>query len=214
MKTRIIIATSFITTIIVLIVAVAAFALASPTLAESLPSNQVAGQAPGVAGPHPVLLPEGGGGHYWTIPGSAFVDLYSSDEYQFDLGGCKHYMAGSAYLLANAPVNLPDGSTITGMRFYFDDSVAGEAGYSTLDLREYDFLHSNASIATLNSTGSSGSGYVEINGLSWVVSNFNHFYMLHYDANYTGSSMQICSVRISYSPPSVFGYALPLIKTQ
>jgi len=213
MKTRTVIATSFITSVVVLIIVVVVFALVSPTMAQTSPSDSLSGNAPSLAGAH-LTLPEGGGGHYWTIPGSAFVDLYSADEYAFDLGGCKYYMAGSTYLLANAPVNLPDGSIITGLRFYYDDKIAGDTGYSTLDLREYDFLHSNASIATLTSLGSSGDGFVEIYGLSWVVSNFNHFYMLHYDANYTSDNMQICSVRISYTPPSVFGYALPLVKTQ
>lgn len=208
MKTRIVIATSFITTVIVLIIAVAVFALASPTMAQTLPSNQMAVQAPSLASAH-LALPGGGGEQYWTVVGATFTDLWSSYvDHGFDFGGCKYFISGNveaAY--AMAPVNLPYGSTVTSMRFYYNDN---DATFSTLELREYYFTHSYNTLAALDSV--TGQDFVETTILNLPLDFENQIYVLHWYSRLIGNKQGLCSVRIGYTTPSIFGSALPVIQ--
>lgn len=212
MKTRTVIATSFITTVIVLIIVIATFVLASPTLAQSLPANQPAGQVPSLDDSHLTLPGGGGGGHVWTIFGSTFEDLYSSEVHGFDLGGCRYYDVGSSSTFANATVNLPDGAIITWMRFYYIDTLVDFN--SSMELRVYDTTRGYDTPVDLNSTGSGGLGFTQASGLNIVIDNMNHFYMLHMQTNAIEDDMSVCWVQIGYTPPSVFGSALPIINKQ
>jgi hypothetical protein len=212
MKTRTIIFTSFFTTVIILIVVAAVFTRVSPTMAQNLPANPPAGQVPSLDDSHLTLPGGGGGGHVWTIFGSTFEDLYSSEVHGFDLGGCRYYDVGSSSTFANATVNLPDGAVITWMRFYYIDTLVDFN--SNMQLRVYDFDRSYDVSVDLNSTGSSGLGFAQASPLNIVIDNMNHIYMLHMQTNAIEDDMSVCWVQIGYTPPSVFGYALPLVKTQ
>ncbi len=90
MKTRLVIVTSFITTVVVLMIVLIAFSVASPILAQSLPA-----QAPSLADAH-LALPGGGGGggQVWSVFGWDLEDLYSTSQHSFDLGGCRYYTSG------------------------------------------------------------------------------------------------------------------------
>ena len=207
MKTRTVIATSFITTVIVLIIVIAAFALASPTMAKSLPSNQ----ALSLADTH-LAVPAGGGEKAWTAAGATFTDIWPSVAASgFELGACKYFLSGSADgTFAMAQVHLPYGATITSLTMYYIDSTG--AANAQLNLLEYNFADRGYdTLATLNTTGSSTSDRSVFIGLSVPVDNDNHFYMLDYHTGFIGDQLCLCKVRIGYTIPNIFGYALPVV---
>jgi hypothetical protein len=207
MKTRTVIATSFITTVVVLVITIAAFALASPTMAQTPPSSQ----APSFAGA-PLAAPEGGGEKSWTAAGATFTDIWPSVAASgFELGACKYFLSGSADgTFAMAEVHLPYGATITSLTMYYMDSTA--AANSELTLREYNFADRGYDIlATLSTTGSSTSDRSVFIGLNVPVDNDNHFYILDYHAGFIGDQLCLCKVRIGYTVPNIFGYAFPAI---
>jgi hypothetical protein len=205
MKTRVIIATSFITTVIVLIVAIAVFALASPTMAQTPPANQVPSQVDAR-----LALPAGGGGNFWSVAGSTFVNIYSGFETSYGAGGCLYHSSGTGGAYFNAPVTLPYASTITSVRFYYYDNT--DLYDSTLELREYDYSGAYTSLLSLSSSGKPGYSFIDSALLSLPVNYSANNYVLHYSDNYIGASMRLCGVRIGYTPPGIFGAALPIIQ--
>jgi hypothetical protein len=168
MKTRIVIVTSFITTVVVLMIVLIAFSVASPILAQSLPA-----QAPSLADAH-LALPGGGGGGWqaWSVFGWDLDDLRSEQIHDMSLGGCRHYEAGSAYTTSMATVNIPTGATITWMSMLFNDQI--EDSNIRVELRRYIGISQDLTVpfpVVLSSIGISGTGSVMASGLSIPVDN-------------------------------------------
>jgi hypothetical protein len=214
MKTRIVIATSFITTIIVLVIATTIFTLVSPTMAQALPASRQAGQAPSLADAH-LALPEGGGGKTWNILGSDLTDLYSAEDHGSAFG-CIYYNSVYPYTRANATIHLPDGATIHSIRFYWKDGFVQDSELRLL--RYYHDPYANYEIlTTLWSSGTVEDpleSYTEDTSLDILVDNSAYIYAVYVDIHFNEDDMRICGIEIGYTPPSVFGYALPLVKTQ
>jgi hypothetical protein len=214
MKTRIVIATSFITTVIVLIIAVAVFAPASPTLAQSLPSNQMVAQAPSLADAH-LALPGGGGAKVWNLLGGDFSDV-SYGQQRGIAFGCLFYWPGSSTPRAIATVHLPDGATIQWLRFYWRDWVDN---YNvTVELRKYfysgSFFGYDIISPTLQSDGTNAvpkESFTEVS-LNIPVDNSTNMYAVYADLEYAEDDQKLCGIQIGYIEPSIFGSALPVIQ--
>jgi hypothetical protein len=206
MKTRLVIVTSFITTVVVLMIVLVAFSVASPILAQSLPA-----QAPSLADAH-LALPGGGGGggQVWSVFGWDLDDLRSEQIHDMSLGGCRHYEAGSGYTTAMATVNIPTGATITWMRMLFNDQQTDPN--VVVELRRYIGVSQDLPApVTLSSIGLSGSGSVMASGLSIPVDNGSYMYMVHTDTGVMAGNMEICQIQIGYTLPNIFGAAMPLL---
>jgi len=206
MKTRLIIATSFITTVIVLIIALFVFSQASPTMAKSLPSDTV----PSLADAH-LALPGGGGGggQVWAVFGWDLSDLRSSQIHDISLGGCRHYDAGSTDTTAMSTVHIPSGATITWMRMNFNDGDA--VNNVEVQLRRYiGVSYDYPFLVVLTSSGVS-SGSLMAADLSIPVDNGVYMYMVHTDTGAVAGNMEICQIQIGYTIPGIFGSALPSI---
>ena len=121
MKTRLVIVTSFITTVIVLMIVLSCLfgGQPDPGPEPASPGAQPGGCAPGPAGRRRrgwasvVCLRMGFGG-----------SAVHPQIHDMSLGGCRHYEAGSAYTTSMATVNIPTGATITWMRMLFNDQVS------------------------------------------------------------------------------------------
>jgi hypothetical protein len=152
----------------------------------------------------------GAGPTFIHIAGSTFTPLYGDTNPQYVFAGCTYAdSASTAHAIYNFPLTLPNGSTITSLRFYYNDTSASDG---TLRLREMDDGNNFNEIAVVSSTGSSGLGYNTVTGLTHVVDYVNYSYVLQYYANVIGSTMQLCGVRIGYIPPGIFGVALPIVQ--
>jgi hypothetical protein len=147
---------------------------------------------------------------YIHIAGSAFTPLYGdTDTTPVNAAGCI-YSAGasSSHAAYNFPVILPPGSIINSVRFYYNDTSA--LGGS-LVFREMDDGNSFSNVSAMVSTGAAGLGYTTVTGLNYALDYVNYSYVLEYYANVTGSTIQLCGVRIGYTPPSIFGAAIPVV---
>ena len=161
--------------------------------------------------PHSPAQPEApqAGVVYQHIAGSTFVPLYWDAKPVYDYGGCTYgdATATPSRVIYNLPVILPPGSTINYLRYYYKDTSASD---STVRLREMDDGQSLVDIATVSSAGNSGYGNGTVH-FTHTVDYVNYSYVIQWYANVAGSTMELCGVRIGYTPPSIFGVALPAV---
>jgi hypothetical protein len=147
---------------------------------------------------------------YMHVAGSTFVPLYKGTDPTYAAGGCTYSASanvGDAYF--NFPLMLPPGSRINSLRFYYNDTAATDG---TLRIRRMDDGNPYSEVTTVSSTGSGGIGYSSVTGLNYEVDYSNYSYVLQYFATVTGSTMQLCGARVGYTPPGIFGVALPSVK--
>jgi hypothetical protein len=220
MKTKLIVGTSFLTTVFTIVVVLIIFSLTSASLAQAPQPDQETNQGPNTGpddviqdgSPAPVedaLNPALAGTAYLHLSGSSFIQMYSDVEYTYYSGGCVYHSAGSAtHTFMNLGVILPSGSRIHSLRFYYYDTSASA---STLRLRQMNDGDDWTDVATVDSVGTAGLGYVTVSGLDYPVDYLNYSYVLQYQGNVIGSTMRFCGARIGYTPPSVFGVALPYV---
>lgn len=216
MKTRIVIVISFLTTVVTLVLVLAAFSPTSTSLAQAPQPSQVP-----IAGPDEVIRDESPAlvendpnlseatNLHLHLSGSTFMQMYSDVGYSYYSGGCVYHSSGSAsHTFMNTALVLPSGSRIKSMRFYYYDASDSN---STLRLRQMNDGNEWVDVASLDSTGTVGLSYSSISGLDYLVDYTNYSYVLQYQGNVIGNTMRLCGVRIGYTAPSVFGMALPLI---
>ena len=216
MNTKRIIGISFLTTVTTIMVVLAIFLLTSVSLAQS-PGP---GQAPitgvdsdiqaGSSGifenePNQLLA----GTAYLHLSGSSFTQMYSDVDYTYYSGGCVYHSAGSAsHTFMNLGLIIPFGSRINSLRFYYYDTSTSD---STLRLRQMNDGDEWVDVASVNSSGTPGLSYSTVSGLDYSVDYVNYSYVLQYQGNVIGNTMRLCGVRIGYTPPGVFGLALPFV---
>lgn len=219
MKAKVVVGISFLTTITTLVAVLAIFSLASVSRAQAPQPDQ--GTAPVVAEPGGDIRVESPGPvedkldaaqagiQYLHLSGSSFIQMYSDVEYTYYSGGCVYHSAGSAaHTFMNLGLILPAGARINSMRFYYYDTSATD---STLRLRQMNDGDEWVDVTTLNSTGTGGLSYRSISGLDYLVDYTNYSYVLQYQGNVIGNTMRFCGVRIGYTPPGVFGVAIPYV---
>jgi hypothetical protein len=216
MNTKLVIGISFLTTVTTIVVVLAVLALTRVSLAQS-PGP---GQTPitGVDGD----IQTGSSGQsenepnqpqagtvYLHLSGSSFIQMYSDVEYSYYSGGCVYHSAGLAsHTFMNLGLIIPFGSRINSLRFYYYDTSTSD---STLRLRQMNDGDAWVDVATVNSTGTPGLSYSTVSGLDYLIDYINYSYVLQYQGNVIGNTMRFCGVRIGYTPPSIFGVALPHI---
>jgi hypothetical protein len=199
-----------------LITLLAVFAVMSATgsVGAQAPNSPTDLDVGGASQPSVPELPEPAAGDelFFNVAGSTFTPLWSWTEPQYSSYGCTWsdndgFLGYSEY---NFPLTIPDGSTITSLRFYYYDSSASAV---QLKLREGLAGSVPTNIATLSSQGDSGLGYEESDALSWPVDYSSHYYVLHYAPLLAGegSTLRLCGARVGYIPPSIFAVALPHI---
>lgn len=128
-----------------------------------------------------------------SIPAAAFEP--GADTFQYHNNGSNLYTDyGANYF---APVNLPDGSTVTKVTFYFDDDTS--AGLVTMNLYRLD-LDNNLvyPMATITSVdGGYGSDYDDTISYAQVDNSSNTYY-LYAAFGTTGIDLQVKAVVIEY----------------
>ncbi|MBN2678536.1 MAG: hypothetical protein JXR32_10805 [Anaerolineaceae bacterium] len=208
MKIRTIIITSLVTTVFVLGIVVAAFAMASPSLAQTPPMSQ----APNLAASH-LALPEGGGAKIWNLMGNNLQDYLPFQDHRSTFG-CLYYEDGSVNpTYASATVHLPDGATMQWIRFYWRDWESDQN--IELQLRRYPYANMSGwePLATLWSYGTDTTpleSYTEAS-LNIPVDNTSFIYMVYANLHYAENDHKLCGIQIGYTEPSIFGAALPII---
>ena len=144
-------------------------------------------------------------GYRW-IAGSNFTPRSSAYAYAYGGAGCTYTTNDQEAI--TAPLHLPDGATIEGVRIYYYDLVASDG---TVYLTTYDGAGNFDDLLTVSSLGATGYGE-RYSGLAtaYVVANKDTSYVLTWRAGTSGAGMQFCGARVFYSVPS-FAVYMPLI---
>jgi hypothetical protein len=147
---------------------------------------------------------------YLHISGSVFRTLYSSTLYSYGGSGCV-YTNGGGNPYLNYALELPYDSTVTQLRLYYKDTSA--SADAKFWLAQYDDGLSYTYIVTATTTTRTGSGW----GMTTVSLNKqldydNYSYALVWSQPVAGATLQLCGFRVGYTPPSIFGAALPTVR--
>lgn len=136
--------------------------------------------------------------HWYSIPGDVFHSA-SNDPFIGSSGNGGTYIDAPGVGWLVAPVNLPDGATVTSMTAYFDDTAAGSMSISLSQL-----THGGGSFfsrANIDTAGSNGTGLnLSDTGVDYEIDNrLSHYHLRIYSSNWPGDSrLKIKSVLISY----------------
>ncbi len=144
---------------------------------------------------------------YQHVAGSAFVPLYSDAGVTYGSKGCT-YMSSASHLFMNYSLDLPNHSTVTAVRLYFNDTAPTNG---TLHLAQYDDGADYEYLATVTTSGSSGLGNATVSGLTITLDYANYNYVMYWMPGIGGSTMQLCGFRVTYTRPFVGVNFLPVM---
>jgi hypothetical protein len=154
---------------------------------------------------------------YLSVAGAVFLPANSGYSYQYCNSGCIRANSSGYW---RAPVNLPDGSVIKSIRISYyngSDSLATTAWLTRykVDGDYLDMIAVNSRAASTTGIGyfSDTSGELTTDN---IIDNLNYVYTFIWSGFTVHDPpltrvQRLCSVRVAYIPPSVFGVALPLI---
>jgi len=160
--------------------------------AETPEGAAMRGEAPQsfVEGPMPV---EG----QLRIAGSVLRPRGSEPTFTSISGGCI-YAQSEGWQVWNAPVYLPQGATVTDMRYYFYDGSSTDS-WAWFTVYDYEgFVEDEWGAASF---GNTGSGYVNVGPINHVIDYANYSYVVNWRPVVAGSTMKVCGFRIWYTMP-------------
>ena len=118
--------------------------------------------------------------------------------------GKTYFGAGCVYNSAtgslDASLQLPDGHTIRGFRYYWDDASASSTSAAMIT---YDGAGGFTTLNTIQSTGDTGfdSVYENLPGGDVVVNNATTAYSFRFFNSEAGSAQKMCGVRVAMVAP-------------
>ena len=146
----------------------------------------------------------------WRITGSALRPRESDVFYSVaGSGGCSYVTSGDASTVWNAPVNLPQGSTVDTLRMYFYDTSGSD---SSAWFTVYDLYGSIVQEWSVSTSGSGGNSFNDSAQINHTIDHSIYSYLVNWRPSVTGSTLQLCGFRIFYEPPPFGINFLPLIE--
>ncbi len=158
--------------------------------------------ASGEAADDPALLaPTADNDRFYHIPGSVLMPVDSGTTLAYDYMGCVHANTGGSALL-NAPLDIPEGSTLIGFRLYYYDTHASSNVQAWITRYNEDGTgYDDIAYATSSGTGGRGSVWADANSSMNVLDTYNWSYVLNVRLNAASSTLQVCGLRVMYTPP-------------
>jgi hypothetical protein len=168
----------------------------------SLPSSAPGGLAlksPAAAEPEPAAAEA-----YLRISGSALKPRDSDAEWASGAdGGCIYVSGGNSEVVFNAPLSLTQGSTVTMLRMYVNDtSVESCIGWFTA----YDWSGHIAFEWAVQSNTAAGETWFDVDIPDQVIDYGAYSYVVNWRPQDVGPGMQLCGFRIYYNPPGGLKY--------
>lgn len=142
---------------------------------------------------------------YYHIAGSAFTTRDSTSGWDYDSVGCVSLANGSE--LFTASLELPEGARIDYLRLFYRDTSASNG---TTWITTYNGAGNFADLTSVSSAGNSGYGTTLSPYLGHIVDNASQSYVLNWQAAQTGTTMQLCGMRVAYRL-AVNEFYLPLL---
>ena len=146
---------------------------------------------------------------WFTNAGAVFLPYSNVVTWNYGGSGC---IAPSTTGYWRSSVNIPDGSIMKQIYFGFYNSAASTV--STAFLYRYNYMGSYAAVAQVNSVpGSTVTGYSFTSTIftNETVNNYTNSYVFAWSGSTT---QQLCYIQVGYTPPSIFGVALPSVMKQ
>ena len=144
---------------------------------------------------------------WFSSSGTTFVPASSTITYNYGGAGCVDTSAG--YDAWRGSVNIPHGSTITGMWFNYANEVEDPVD-STIYLRRYSYSGAYQDVVAIQGTytGIGNKTQPNYSVANNIVDNFNYAYVLVW----VGQTQQnLCGVNLGFIAPPIWLNALPLI---
>lgn len=136
--------------------------------------------------------------HYFSIPGDTFGG--GSLSYQVSVGNGGFSTTQTGFAAFTAPIHLPDGARITGLRAYVTDTAAGDIAVSIARLTHG--VDGFTLVASVSTAGLAGGTYTleDLTISNGTINNeLYHYHARLYCPSWSGTStMLIKSVRIEY----------------
>lgn len=148
----------------------------------------------------------------WRVAGSALKPRTSDVSYAVnDQGGCTYVTSGDSYSVWNIQPMLPQGAVVDTLRMYFlDTSGSNSSAWFTV----YNQYGAIVSEWPVSSSGNSGNGFNTSSLINHTIDYSQYSYLLNWRPIVTGTTMQLCGLRIFYTAPP-FGLAfLPDVTRQ
>jgi hypothetical protein len=135
--------------------------------------------------------------YYTFVAGSSLRPRDSSSAWRYQGVGCVYINNGNQ--LMTIDLNIPSGARIDYLRLYYRDTSASN---SVAWITTYDGAGAVTDLTNVPSAGNSGYGTTLSPLVSHVVNNASRSYSLNWRADQTGSSMQLCGLRVAYRLPT------------
>jgi hypothetical protein len=135
---------------------------------------------------------------YFFPAGSTLHPADSSVGIDYNPGACVN-ATGASFDFFTIYSHLPQGSRIDYLRIYYYDTSGSN---STASIRKYDGAGNTSDIGTVSSSGNGGFGTQLSPYIGHIVDHTNGSYVVNWQANVTGGSMQLCGLRVAYRLPS------------
>jgi hypothetical protein len=130
---------------------------------------------------------------YFHAAGSSLTPRSNQTSWTYQGVGCVSASGGND--LFSMHLDLPQGARIDYLRLYYRDTSANN---STAWITTYDATGGFSDLTTVSSTGTAGYGTALSPFVNHVVNNAARAYVLNWQANQTGASMQLCGLRVAY----------------
>jgi len=149
--------------------------------------------------------------NWYTIAGSVFLPANSGYSYQYGNSGCLKSNSPGYW---RASVNLPDGSVAKYLYINYKNDMY--SNNSTAYLTKYKYNGDYNDLVSVNSRNYTTTGvtgyFLDLSGeFTETIDNLQYSYTFIWSGSTT---QRLCSVRVGYYPPSIFGVALPLVTKQ
>lgn len=213
MRSRNILLTALLSSLITVLLIAAVFfgvgkTFASYTSQEGDPSVSDSGsmESPNVPEDEEAIL----GTEYLHVAGYAFKPYDSTITYAHGTNGCVYTTSGFTLFYE---INLPVGSTITGLTLYYRDTHPSDGGLLRLyryndGLDQYTYTSSHVN----SEDGCAALACSSSVDLNIYVQPSDYSFGLLWNQNSNDNTLQLCGFRLTYTTPDIFGAALPLIK--
>lgn len=143
----------------------------------------------------------GGGAGYLSIAGHTFVPEGSSTVFKTNAAGGVA-VTGSSSRYMHAPVHLPDGAQVSGIRFYYYDNQALEDMTARLFRNNDANVGARTTLALVAPSGATGYGdiYAAVSPAS-VIDNGRYNYEIEVNWSAGSSDLRVMGVTVYYTNP-------------
>lgn len=148
---------------------------------------------------------------FLSVAGTALQPVNSSSAYSYNIFGCITAPTGSF----QAPIQLPEGSVIKYLRFYYQNLVPGSNVNGTTWIYTYNPTGSGANVVSVSGRSAATIGSAGYNSdlsilADHTVGNVTHAYVFIW--NPAGTDQALCGFRINYDRPFLTGSYIPLVE--